>query len=359
MKKSFFTLFVLLSAAGLVRADRGFTVTGELANFKDSIIYMNYGPFAGSKTDTVAVINGKFVFNLTGFYYKYKQLQLSRIVARTSVNDNVDADIYGLEAEAVIRPIRNFTVNIGASYLHTKVSEDKFLSNPRDPGGGRADAVIIKDITNGSNCAVTSNSGSVAGVNAYVNQVNTLINAGLVPGLKAGAGLKGTTAFPADSGLASTGAFSVCAALTGLNAAPTNLGAAFGGITVQTAGVPVNIRGNKLPQAPNYKWSVGAQYAIPMGDLTLTPRADLTYTGDSYGNIFNGRINRIEGYAQANAQIQLDGPSDRWFVRGFIQNIFDSSAITGLYVTDQSSGLFTNIFTLEPRRYGIAAGVKF
>jgi peroxiredoxin len=62
MKKSFFTLFVLLSAAGLVRADRGFTVTGELANFKDSIIYMNYGPFAGSKTDTVAVINGKFVF---------------------------------------------------------------------------------------------------------------------------------------------------------------------------------------------------------------------------------------------------------------------------------------------------------
>ena len=80
---------------------------------------------------------------------------------------------------------------------------------------------------------------------------------------------------------------------------------------------------------------------------------------DSYGNIFNGRINRIEGYAQANAQIQLDGPSDRWFVRGFIQNIFDNSAITGLYVTDQSSGLFTNIFTLEPRRYGIAAGVKF
>jgi hypothetical protein len=86
---------------------------------------------------------------------------------------------------------------------------------------------------------------------------------------------------------------------------------------------------------------------------------DVVYTGESYGNIFNGPINRIEGYEQVNAQIQLDGPDDRWFVRGFVQNLFDSNAITGLYLTDQSSGLFTNIFTLEPRRYGIAAGVKF
>ena len=39
--------------------------------------------------------------------------------------------------------------------------------------------------------------------------------------------------------------------------------------------------------------------------------------------------------------------------------MFDDASITGLYVTDQSSGLYTNIFTLEPRRYGITAGIKF
>ena len=320
----------------------------------------------GSKN---AFMNGKFIFNLTAFYYQYKSLQLSRIVARTSVNDNVDANIYGLEAEAVIRPIREFTINIGLSYLNTKVSQDKFLSNPRDPGGGRADAVIIKDISNASNCAVASNSGNVAGVNTFVNQTNTLINLGVVPGLRAGAGLQGTGAFPADSGLASTGAFSVCGALAAAASGAFNVAAlgplainpaALGGITVQNAGIPVNLKGNKLPQAPNYKWSVGAQYAIELAnDWHITPRADLTYTGDSFGNIFNGNINKIKGFAQANAQIQLDGPEDRWFVRGFIQNIFDSSSVTGLYVGDQSQGLITNIFTLEPRRYGIAAGVKF
>lgn len=316
--------------------------------------------------------NGRFRFNLTGFYYKYKSLQLSRIVARTSVNDNVDADIYGLEAEGIIAPNRNVQVNLGFSYLNTKVASDKFLSDPRDPSGGRSDAVIIKDISNGSNCAVVSNSGSAAGVNAFVNAVNlnvlnnvTLSGSNLVPRTAANpntAPLQGTTPFPADSGISATGAFSICGILSAGAAGgiPGLNPALFGGVSVLNEGVTKNIRGNKLPQAPNYKFSAGFQYTGFFDNgMTLVPRVDLTYTGDSFGNIFNGRVNRIKGYAQANAQIQLNGQEDRWFVRGFIQNIFDNNATTGLYVTDQSSGLFTNIFTLEPRRYGIAAGFKF
>jgi iron complex outermembrane receptor protein len=244
---------------------------------------------------------------------------------------------------------------MNASYLNTKVSEDKLLSNPRDFGAGRADAVIIKDITNGANCAVASNTNSAAGVNGFVNQVNTLINAGAVTG-NAGAGLQPTTAFPSGSGLNSTGAFSICAALSAL--APT-VGAGFGGVTVYSSGIPVNIKGNKLPGAPDYKFSAGAQYAIPMGEMTVTPRADFIYTGKSFGNIFNGAINEIPSYTQVNAQIQLDGPDKKWFARLWVQNLFDKDAITGLYVTDQSSGNYTNIFTLEPRRYGFTAGIKF
>src|SRR3546814_5294348 len=36
--------------------------------------------------------NGALQLNATAFYYKYKDLQLSKIVARTAVNDNVSAD---------------------------------------------------------------------------------------------------------------------------------------------------------------------------------------------------------------------------------------------------------------------------
>ena len=300
---------------------------------------------------------GNMQLNLTGFYYNYKDLQLSRIVARTSVNDNVSAQIYGLEAEAVFRPSRELTINMNASYLHATVSDDKMLANPRDFGAGRADSVIIKDITNGANCAVApTTAGNAAGSNGFVNQVNTIINAGLAAPLKAGANLQPTTAFPANGGLQSTGAFSVCAVLGAL--APT-VGASFGGVTVYSSGIPSNIKGNKLPGAPDYKFSTGVQYAAPMGDMTLTPRADFIYTGKSYGNIFNGTVNEIPSFTQVNAQLQLDGPDKKWYARAWVQNLLDKNSITGLYVTDQSSGNYTNIFTLEPRRYGITAGVKF
>ncbi len=280
---------------------------------------------------------GQLRLNLTGFYYQYKNLQLSRIVARTSVNDNVDADIYGVEAEAIMSPIPAFVVNMNASYLHSKVSSDKFLVNPRDVSGGRSDAVIIKDITNASNCVVVPNAaGNAALSNGYVAAVNRAI------------GLRAPTAIPT---IAATGAFGICSAL-GANAAAS-------GVSVLD-GVTTNIRGNRLPQAPTYKWSVGAQYTIDFANgMSLVPRADLNYTGGLSGSIFNTQIDRIQGYEVVNMQVQLNAREDRFYVRAYVQNLTNNDATTGQYVTDQSAGLFTNIFTIEPRRYGVAAGFKF
>lgn len=295
-------------------------------------------------------LDGTLRLNLTGFYYKYQDLQLSRIVARTSVNDNVNANIYGVEAEAIISPTRQVVANLNFSYLRSKVSADKFIANPRDPSGGRSDAVIIKDITNTSNCAVQSTSGSAAAANAYVNAINGGINA------STGAGLRGTTAIP---GTNTTGAFSICSALA---ASAATVGTAFGGISVLGSGVEVNLRGNELPNAPTYKASAGIQYTHEFGGsgYTLVPRADINYTGDTWGTIFNKNpIDRIRGYEVVNAQLQLNAPDDRFYIRGFVQNLTNTNATTGMYVTDQSSGLYTNIFTIEPRRYGVAAGFKF
>ena len=306
--------------------------------------------FAPEKVDSFEIgskntfANGTLRLNLTGFYYKYQGLQLSRIVARTAVNDNINADIYGAEAEAVISPTPNFVVNANFSYLHTKVSGDKLLENPRDPSGGRSDTVIIKDITNASNCAVVpTTAGNAAGANAFVNAINGSV------------GLRPTVAVP---GTNTTGAFSICSTLATQAAA---IGAGFGGIQVLGSGVATNIRGNQLPQAPTYKVSVGAQYTVDLGGSgwSVVPRADLNYTGDFSSAIFNLPVDRVQGYEVVNAQIQVNAPNDRFYVRGFVQNLTKNDAVTGQYVTDQSSGLFTNIFTIEPRRYGVAAGFKF
>ncbi|MFN7398391.1 MAG: TonB-dependent receptor [Sandaracinobacter sp.] len=302
-------------------------------------------------------LDGTLQLNLTGFYYKYKGLQLSRIVARTSVNDNVDANIWGVEVEGIVRPIAPLTVNLGFSYLKTEVTSDKFLGNPRDPSGGRSDAVIIKDITNASNCAlVPTQVGNAAGANLFVGAVNS------------GLGLNAPAPFAAGSGInGATGAFGICSALATTAAnPPAGLRALFGVPTgslpfvVESAGVPVNIRGNELPQAPEFKASVGVQWVQELASgISIVPRWDLAFTGASYGNIFNGAINRVPSYEVMNAQVQVNGVDNKWYVRAFIQNITNNNATTGLNVTDQSSGLFTNIFTLEPRRYGLAAGFNF
>ena len=295
--------------------------------------------------------NGGVTLNATAFYYKYSGLQLSRIVARTSVNDNVNADIWGLELEAVVAPDDHWLLNFGASYLNTEVSEDRFLVNQRDPSGGDPNSVIVKDITQAFNCAVTS--GSLANSSAFVTAVN------------GGLGLQGPSTFPSDSGLGTTqGAFSICSVLA---AQAPALAGVFPGIQVFAGqapgidqGIPVNIRGNELPQAPDFKVSAGLQYTAEFDNgMSVVPRVDAAYTGESFGNIFNGDVNRIDGYWQVNAQVQLNGTDDRWFVRAFVQNLFNDDPVTGLYLTDQSSGLYTNIFTLEPRRYGIAAGFNF
>jgi outer membrane receptor protein involved in Fe transport len=295
--------------------------------------------------------NGMIRLNLSAFYYDYKGLQLSRIVARTSVNDNTDASIWGAEAEAVFRPSRDLLINLSGSYLKTEI-KDLLLSDPRDVSGGRTDTVIIKDVTNASNCAVIPNTaGNALGANTLVTAFNGAL------------GLAGPVPVP---GTATTGAFSVCDALAATIANPSApLRGLFGVPTgplpfTVSQGVQLDLSGNELPQAPRWKFAAGVQYTFRLGNgMTIVPRADYTYTGKFWARSFNKPVDRIDAYNVINAQIQVNGRDERWFARAFVQNFTGSDAITGQYVTDQSSGLFTNVFTLEPRRYGIAAGVKF
>jgi iron complex outermembrane receptor protein len=60
-----------------------------------------------------------------------------------------------------------------------------------------------------------------------------------------------------------------------------------------------------------------------------------------------------------NAQVELASASNSWFVRGYVYNAMDDDNITGMYVTDPSSGLFTNVFALDPRTYGLVLGFRF
>jgi iron complex outermembrane receptor protein len=42
-----------------------------------------------------------------------------------------------------------------------------------------------------------------------------------------------------------------------------------------------------------------------------------------------------------------------------VKNAFNAQPITGTYLTDATSGLFQNVFTLDPRTYGAQLTKRF
>ncbi|HEX5775224.1 MAG TPA: TonB-dependent receptor, partial [Caulobacteraceae bacterium] len=53
------------------------------------------------------LLDGQLTLNLAGFYYDYKNYQISEIVDRSAFNRNFDATVWGLELEADWRPLEN------------------------------------------------------------------------------------------------------------------------------------------------------------------------------------------------------------------------------------------------------------
>ena len=89
--------------------------------------------------------NGRVQANLTAFYYDYKDLQVSKIIARTSVNENIKSNIYGLEGEFVFSPTDAFVVDMNVAYLKTEIKDTQSI-DPRDISGGNPNVTVLKDV---------------------------------------------------------------------------------------------------------------------------------------------------------------------------------------------------------------------
>jgi len=200
------------------------------------------------------LLDGTMQLNLTGFYYDYKGYQISRIINRASTNDNIDAEVYGAELESIWQPLDGLRFNAAIGYLHTQI-KDASLVDTFDRTQGNPGLTVVKSST-ASNCVVSTASAATA----------LAIANGQVPGFTPNPfNLLGvcTLATAAGAGTNING--------TGAIAAGTN---AFGGLVSE--GVPVDLSGNDLPNAPEWTISLGAQYTMNFGDWDATLLATTT-----------------------------------------------------------------------------------
>lgn len=279
--------------------------------------------------------DNKLRLNLAAFLYNYNGLQVSTIQRQSSVNVNVDARVWGLEAEVYYAPTSSWQFDINASYLGSKIG-DQSIIDLRDPTDGHQDVMLIKDVLYGDLCVAPRGANDPSTVHGncprpgrvgpyfgpFVGSVVTQMYSALPIG---------ATATTSD------------------------------GIVYSGFGVPRNLKGNELQNAPNWQLKIGAQRRFDLGFAYLTLRADYFIQGESWGRIFNrDPIDKLKGWDQLNLSAALSSMKPTpWELKFWMRNVSDKDNMTGMYVADADNGLFTNVFLNEPRLYGVTLRTGF
>ncbi|HEY5047734.1 MAG TPA: TonB-dependent receptor [Rhizomicrobium sp.] len=302
--------------------------------------------------------------NLDAWYYNYEGLQISQILDNDSINSNINSRMYGSEGQFVYVPDDHWQFSLNVGYTHSTIGNN-YLVDPRNPTDGLKNAVLIKDstptATAAQNCAVYLTNGQTLapGDNAALNAALT------AAGLPTYFDPPGGSNQLAPYGIPLTN-YGNCSPAFSSNPQIIALMNAFGysfnqpGTRNGAGGVPINLHGNENPNTPPWTVSFGAQYTFNVGnDYTLVPRVDVYYQTQMWGRVFEDPADRISGYVNTNAQLQLNAPEDAWYVQGYVKNAFNKVYVTGEYLTSSSSGLYTNEFLGDPRTYGIRVGFHF
>ena len=294
------------------------------------------------------LMNGTVQLNGAFFMYDYKGLQITRIANNTSINDNIDANIMGLEAELLWQPTAIPELSVDASYSWLNAEVDGSMSvDPINRTGGQADWITLENI----------DPGSLTGVN-YVARVSQI-----TPALIAAA--YGTAGTPAT--VQPCGALSAVSPRNGVECPAVAAGTNYpGGVPayfsrawlkgagVETSdGIPISLDGNELPNSPEHTIKIGIAYTFTTAYGTFTPRWDYYWQTDSYAREFNTIGDEIDSWDQHNLTLIYESNNGEWLARLWVRNVQDEDNVTGKYLTADTSGFFRNYFLTEPRIYGL------
>jgi iron complex outermembrane receptor protein len=280
------------------------------------------------------LLDGALTFNSDVFYYKYQNYQISQIVDRTSVNLNFNADVNGAEVESTWEPIPGLRFNLSGGYENTRLANGSQAIDLMDRTAGNKDWLVVKPfVSQTSNCILPT----------YVVNEDLPRSYGL---------------FSACIVAYTLGVDPITHQTYTANPDPINF-PGYIGFNPATApndgqGFAKNLSGNELPNAPPFTLSAGAQYMMPVSsDWAATGRVDGYWQGSSFARVFNDKpYDQIHGYTNVNLALIFTN-QDGWQAMAYMKNVFNVTAITGAFLNSDDTGLTTNVFTTDPRLFGL------
>jgi outer membrane receptor protein involved in Fe transport len=292
------------------------------------------------------LFDGALTINGDVFYYNYESYQISEIVDRSAINLNFDAHVKGAEAEATWEPVPGLRLNFAGGREDTSLAKGSQAVDLMDRTAGNPDWIVVKPfVTQASNCVLpvyliaTSVGKGLENycVLAYQLHLDPITDLPYVPNPTISEGNTIPGGYPGFDPASPN------ATNNGAGPAPNNGG-----------GFDKDLGGNKLPNAPPFTVSFGAQYTIPLTpDWAGTLRGDYYWQDYSWARVFNDNpYDRLRGYTNVNLTLILTNQNG-WQVMLYDKNIFNETAITGDFLNSDDSGLTTNVFLTDPKLIGI------
>ncbi|KRA80750.1 TonB-dependent receptor [Altererythrobacter sp. Root672] len=111
---------------------------------------------------------------------------------------------------------------------------------------------------------------------------------------------------------------------------------------------------------PEWKWSIGAQYEVPLGTSgSLTPRVDAAYQSSVYTNAVNAPTNLIEGYTVANARLTWKNEDGDLELGLEVTNLFDKYYFQTLFDLTRAGAGFVTGLPGRPREWAVSVKKTF
>lgn len=246
--------------------------------------------------------------NLAAFYNRYNGLQEQRQVPQGAttlsiIENSGKARAYGVEAEALWRPVPGLEIGANVAWLDAKYTEYDQVPAPFGT------SILVPDATRTTPTVVNGVTIAPAGQRRVFAPG---YDCGLIPG---------------------TGG-------------PGQAAAAFG----------CDISGNRIPHSPQWTGAVFAGYEIDLGSLgTLTPFAIMNFSSSFFGQPFNSILERQEAFQKIDLRLTW-APTENLSIQGFVNNVTDEQTINR-FVWGGGGALQASF--APPRQWGALVSVRF